>query len=76
MVGSAGKHSVCVCSIHQNLNAVNLENNYHELEIIDLIVCDRDDKDCMVPRLETNAQQYLEAETLKYDDDLIRRIQL
>ena len=51
-VGPKGTHAVCVCTIHQNLklmlDAVNLEKSYHEL--IDMIVCSRESKTCMVRR--------------------------
>ena len=46
-VGSMGTHSVCVCSIHQNvkllLKAVNLDKSYHDL--IEMFVCDRSSRD-------------------------------
>ena len=49
-VGCSGTHSVCVCTIHQNvilmLGAVNLDNDYHEL--MDMMVCSRDSKECMI----------------------------
>ena len=51
-VGSSGAHSVCVCSIHQNvkllLKAVDLEQSYHEL--IEMIVCNRNNRECMIHR--------------------------
>ena len=51
-VGPKGTHSVCVCSIHQNvklmLSAINSEKDYHEL--LEMIVCNRDSKECMVHR--------------------------
>ena len=51
-VGPKGTHSVCVCSIHQNvklmLSAISLEKEYHEL--LEMIVCNRDSKECMVHR--------------------------
>ena len=46
-VGSTSTHSVCVCSIHQNvkllLKAVNLDKSYHDL--IEMFVCDRSSRD-------------------------------
>jgi hypothetical protein len=52
LVGCSGTHSVCVCTIHQNvvlmLGAVNLDKDHHEL--MDMIVCSRDLKECMVHR--------------------------
>ena len=51
-VGPKGSHSLCVCCIHQNvklvLSAANLEKDYHDL--LEMIVCDRDSKECMVHR--------------------------
>ena len=51
-VGASGTHSVCVCTAHQNvtllLKAINLEKTYHEL--IEMIVCDRHSKECMLHR--------------------------
>ena len=42
-VGASGTHTVCVCTIHQNvklmISAVKLSKDYHEL--IDMIVCSR-----------------------------------
>ena len=52
LVGPSGSHSVCVCTIHQNttllVNALKLDTNVHDL--IDLIVCDRNSKECMMHR--------------------------
>ena len=52
LAGSPGTHSICVCSIHQNvklmLSAITSEKSYHEL--IDMIVCSRGNKQCMVHR--------------------------
>jgi len=43
---------VCICTIHQNLklmlSAIGLENSYHSL--IDMIVCNRVSKICMIHR--------------------------
>jgi hypothetical protein len=51
-IGASGTHSVCVCTYHQNvillLNAIKIDKTYHEL--IEMIVCDRDSKECMVHR--------------------------
>ena len=50
LAGPKGMHSVCICTIHQNvkliLAAVGLESEYHSL--IDMIVCSRDSKICMI----------------------------
>ena len=52
LVGASGSHSVCVCTIHQNVlllvKAVNLD--YHDL--IDMIVCDHTSRECMIHRCE------------------------
>ena len=49
-VGHPGTHSVCVCSIHQNvvlmLSAIKLDKDSHEL--LGMLVCDQDSKECMV----------------------------
>ena len=51
-VGSSGTHSVCVCTIHQNvklmLDAIHINKNYKEL--IDMMVCDQSNADCMLRR--------------------------
>ena len=76
-VGPKGTHSVCVCTIHQNvklmLSAVTLSKDYHEL--IDLIVCDRTSKECMVvhryescPGIEV-LKSFIEGELLLNDDE-------
>ena len=51
-VGASGTHTVCVCTYHQNVNlmisAVKLSKDYHEL--IDMLVCNRANKNCMIHR--------------------------
>ena len=75
-VGPKGTHSVCVCTIHQNvklmLSAVTLSKDYHEL--IDIIVCDRTSKECMVHRCESCPgvevlKGFIEGELLLNDDE-------
>ena len=75
-VGPKGTHSVCVCTAHQNvkllLSSVNLSKDYHEL--LELIVCDRNSKECMIHRCEScpgvNAvKKFIEGELMKADDD-------
>ena len=48
--GTKGTHFVCVCTAHQNakllLSSVNLSKDYHEL--LELIVCNRNSKECMI----------------------------
>ena len=52
LVGQSGTHSVCVCTIHQNvtlmLSAIKLDRKSHEL--MKMMVCDCDSKECMVHR--------------------------
>ena len=52
LAGPKGTHSLCVCTIHQNvklmLSAIGLERTYHE--IIEMIVCSRESKICMIHR--------------------------
>eukprot|EP00112_Aurelia_sp_Birch-Aquarium-sp1_P018720 Seg4505.3 transcript_id=Seg4505.3/GoldUCD/mRNA.D3Y31 product="hypothetical protein" protein_id=Seg4505.3/GoldUCD/D3Y31 len=66
LVGRSGTHSVCVCTIHQNvelmLSAVKLDKDRNQ--IIDLMVCDRESKQCMIHRcancpLEARVEVYL-----------------
>ena len=61
---------------HQNVNlllsSVNLSKDYHEL--LELIVCDRNSKVCMIHRCEScpgaNAmKKIIEGELMKADDD-------
>ena len=75
-VGPKGTHSVCVCTAHQNvkllLSSVNLSKDYHEL--LELIVCDRNSKECMIHRCEScpgvNAvKKFIEGELMRADDD-------
>ncbi len=51
-VRASGTHSVCVCTSHQNvtlvLNAIKLDKDYHQL--LELIACNRDSKECMINR--------------------------
>ena len=52
LAGPKGTHSVCVCTIHQNvklmLSAIGLEKSYNE--IIEMIICSRESKVCMIHR--------------------------
>eukprot|EP00112_Aurelia_sp_Birch-Aquarium-sp1_P006733 Seg1737.9 transcript_id=Seg1737.9/GoldUCD/mRNA.D3Y31 product="hypothetical protein" protein_id=Seg1737.9/GoldUCD/D3Y31 len=51
-VGSSGTHSVCVCTIHQNailiVEAAKTDMNYKDM--IDMVVCSRENRTCMVHR--------------------------
>ena len=82
LAGSPGAHSICVCSIPENeklmLSAVKLQKSYHEL--IDMIGCSRESKQCMVHRcpscpdgseLTSYLKQHLEQHACKNlrDDD-------
>ena len=75
-VGPKGTHSVCVCTIHQNLklmlSAVSLSKHYHEL--VEMIVCNRDSKECMVHRCPScpgkqKIQTFLEENLLRNESD-------
>ena len=75
-VGPKGTHSVCARTAHQNVNlllsSVNFSKNYHEL--LELIVCDINSKDCMIHRCEScpgvNAvKKFIQRELMKADDD-------
>lgn len=50
LAGSAGTHFVCICTIHENvsllLHACSIEEHYREL--IDKLVCSKDNRDCML----------------------------
>ena len=51
-VGPKGTYSVCVCTAHQNvkllLSSVNLNEDYDER--LEVMVCDRNSKECMIHR--------------------------
>ena len=76
-VGPKDTHSVCVCTAHKNvkllLSSVNLSKDYHH-EVLELIVCDINSKECMIHCCEScsgvNAvKKYIEGELMKADDD-------
>ena len=52
IVGSSGTHSVCVCTYHQNakllVSAIKWQKKYKAL--MNIIVCNVDDRECMVHR--------------------------
>ena len=65
-----------MCTAHQNvkllLSSVNLSKDYHEL--LELMVCDRNSKECMIHCCEpcpgVNAvKKFIEGELMKVDDD-------
>ena len=75
-MGSPGTHSVCVCTIHQNvnlmLNAVYLDKSYHEL--LDMLVSDRNSKECMIHRCPdcpdpSKLFEYLTEQIIGYDEE-------
>ncbi|XP_065684929.1 uncharacterized protein LOC136097009 [Hydra vulgaris] len=75
LAGPKGTHSVCVCTIHQNvklmLSAIGLEPSYHE--IIEKIVCSRKSKVCMIHRCNScpgiqHAQNYFQQYLAQNDD--------
>ena len=53
-VGASGSHSVCVCAIHKNVElmhfALNIKQSLHDL--VEMIVCSRENKECMLHRCE------------------------
>ena len=60
-VGTSGTHPVCICTIHQNakllLHATKTGHTYKEL--MEMIVCNSDNKTCMVHRCEKCPRQTL-----------------
>ena len=77
IVSPSGSHSVCVCTIHQNttllVNAVKLDVDVHNL--VDLIICDRASRECMMHHCSnypgTNLLHALLLEKLDNDEDNI-----
>ena len=74
-VGPKGTHSVCVCTAHQYvkllLSLVSLSKDYHKL--LELIVCDRNSRQCMIHCCEScpgvNAvKNFIKGELIKADD--------
>ena len=75
----SGTHSVCVCTIHQNvilqivIDAAQIEETYQEL--IKLLVCDIENRDCMLMRCtqcpkEGELEDYLNDKFLDVDDTI------
>ena len=52
LAGSSGTHAVCVCTIHQNvillLKSAEIAERY--TDFISMMVCDSNNKDCMLQR--------------------------
>ena len=74
LAGPKGTHSVCVCTVHQDLklmlSAIGLDSKYHDL--IEMIVCNRDARVCMVHRCEKcpgigAVEQYLKNQIQQID---------
>ena len=74
-VGSSGTHSVCVCTIHQNakllINATKTGHTYKEL--MEMIVCDCDNRTCMVHRCDKcpgtdSLREYLETLLVEHEE--------
>ena len=75
-VGASDTHTLCVCTIHQNvklmISAVKLSKDYHEL--IDMLVCSRANRECMIRRCtscpdDSTLKSYLENELYSNDDN-------
>ena len=68
LVGPKGSHSVCACTIHQNLklmlSAIGLEKSYHTLT--EKIISSRESKICMIHPCE-NCQGVENVERFLYD---------
>ncbi|XP_012560034.2 uncharacterized protein LOC105846148 [Hydra vulgaris] len=71
-VGASGMHTVCMCTYHQNvkliISAVELSKDYHDL--IDMLVCSRANKTCMIHHcpVDSTLVHYLENELYSQDD--------
>ena len=50
LAGSSATHSVCVCTYHQNMKSLLAPLNVSYQELFSLIVCDINNKECMVHR--------------------------
>ena len=50
VAGASGTHSVCVCTIHQNIKLLLSPINLNYKDLLKFIVCDLDKKECMVKR--------------------------
>ncbi|XP_071839778.1 uncharacterized protein [Apostichopus japonicus] len=76
LVGSSGTHSVCVCTIHQNVelmvSALKSDTDTHKL--VEMMVCDRDNKECMIHRCKDcpnvdEIRQYLQSHLQENEED-------
>ena len=52
LVGASGSHSVCVCTIHQNVSLLTdaIHIDYHDL--VKMVVCNSENRECMIHRCE------------------------
>lgn len=50
LAGGAGTHSVCVCTMHQNIKLLLAPIGANYKELMQLIVCDLANRECMVQR--------------------------
>lgn len=79
LAGSPGTHSVCVCLYHQNVELLANALNQHDKESIhimmDKLVCDRQNRDCMLrrcdvcPKTSESLKLHLREILEDYDED-------
>ena len=76
IAGASGTHAVCVCTIHQNtkllINSLNTKEDYKDM--MKLLVCNTDNRDCMIHRCSECPSSDILKEHLfdiigEYDDD-------
>ncbi|XP_046689161.1 uncharacterized protein LOC124375086, partial [Homalodisca vitripennis] len=76
LAGASGTHSVCVCTIHQNvlllIHAAQLEESHKDLQ--NLLLCENPTQNCMLRRCETcpskdNLTTFLQAKFENYEED-------
>jgi len=48
LAGASGTHSVCVCTIHQNIKLLLAPLNVHYKDLLKYLVCSPDRRECMV----------------------------
>jgi hypothetical protein len=80
LAGAAGTHSVCVCTIHQNvdlmLEAIKI-NRKEVTTLISMMVCDRQNEDCMLrdckkcPSPNSHLRKYLEDYMTNFESDQV-----